>query len=105
MEVLFSNIEPRTVTRVIPSRKSEPVLPPAETGSRYQPGIRMYVKPIDRYVELNEIRSLEPEELKLVWQEVRMIADSYSTAIKPARKATAELFCAMCKYTSRKHQR
>jgi hypothetical protein len=108
MEVIFSNIHgPNTTRRAQAPVRRDPVqtyVPhqPAATGDNYQGGIRYFAKCLNRYVELHEVWSLDQIELNKLWTECRLVSDSFSPHLKPARKATAELFTAMCKYTSRK---
>lgn len=105
MEVIFSNIKPTNTTRrIAPPIKREPVqtyVPPnAAVAENYEPGIRYFCKDLNRYISDHEINALENLELKKLWNECREVADSFSPHLNPNRKATAELFAAMCKYTT-----
>ena len=65
----------------------------------YEPGVRYFSRVFDRYVNLTEIESeLDPDQIRLLWQECLGTSQSPNPQIKPARRATAKLMAAHCEY-------
>ena len=65
----------------------------------YEPGVRYFSRVFDRYVDLLEIESeLDPDQIRMLWQECLATSQSPNPLIKPARRATAKLMAAHCEF-------